>query len=272
MAQGTATDHELSVRDLAVRYGRNNRALQSVTLTVPPAKVVAVMGVNGAGKTTLARAITGMLRFHGGVADGGEVVWGGRAVAGMQPAAVVRAGISQTLEGRRIFPELTVDQNLVVGGMTRRNDKALKEVAASIYEMFPRLAERKTQQAGYLSGGEQQMLAVGRALMQSPRLMVLDEPSLGLAPSIVGRIRDTILAIRDAGTSVLLIEQNATMALSVSDYGYVLSHGRVTKEGPSAQLLRDPEIQRFYLGLDSDDDGDTPGVHAPDGASSDVDA
>lgn len=243
----------LRVRDLGVRYGRTNRALESVSITVPPASVVSVMGVNGAGKTTLARAITGMLAFHNGVADRGSITWDGRSILGTHPAAVVRSGISQTLEGRRIFPELTVEQNLVVGGMTKRNDQALKEVMSSVYEMFPRLAERRAQIAGYLSGGEQQMLAVGRALMQSPQLLVLDEPSLGLAPKIVDQIRGTIAAIRERGTSVLLIEQNATMALTVSDYGYVLSHGRVNKEGPSADILRDPEIKTFYLGLNLDE-------------------
>jgi branched-chain amino acid transport system ATP-binding protein len=163
---------------------------------------------------------------------------------------VVRAGISQTLEGRRIFAELTVDQNLAVGGMTRRNDQALKDRRERVLDLFPRLRERLTQRAGYLSGGEQQMLAVGRALMQSPDLLVLDEPSLGLAPIIVDQIRETIATIRDAGTSVLLIEQNAMMALAVSDHGYILSQGIVTKHGPSRQLLADPDIQSFYLGLD----------------------
>lgn len=242
----------LAVRDLAVRYGRNIRALESVSLEVPPGHVVALMGVNGAGKTTLARAVTGMLGFHSGTVDGGEIDWQGRSLLRSKPGAIVRAGISQTLEGRRIFPELTVEQNLTVGGITRKRDQALKDREAMVFEMFPRLDERRVQPAGYLSGGEQQMLAVGRALMQSPTLIVLDEPSLGLAPKIVEQIRDTIRAIKEQGTSVLLIEQNATMALSVSDHGYVLSHGRVTKEGPSDQLIQDPEIQAFYLGLDDD--------------------
>lgn len=244
----------LSVRDLAVRYGRNIRALESVSLEVPPGHVVALMGVNGAGKTTLARAVTGMLGFHSGTVDSGEITWEGRSLLSAKPGAIVRSGISQTLEGRRIFPELTVEQNLIVGGITRKRDQALKDREAMVFEMFPRLDERRAQTAGYLSGGEQQMLAVGRALMQSPRMIVLDEPSLGLAPKIVEQIRDTIVAIKEQGTSVLLIEQNATMALSVSDHGYVLSHGAVTKEGPSADLIKDPEIQAFYLGLD----GDTP--------------
>ncbi|EHR50759.1 ABC-type branched-chain amino acid transport system, ATPase component [Saccharomonospora marina XMU15] len=248
----TDTSQCLSVRGLAVRYGKNVQALHDVSLSVPPGTVVALMGVNGAGKTTLARSVTGMLSFHGGVISAGEILWEGRSIAGRGPRDIVRGGISQTLEGRRVFAELTVAENLTVGGITQRNDAELRRRTEQILEMFPVLAERSDQHAGYLSGGEQQMLAIGRALMQSPRLIVLDEPSLGLAPKVVSQVRDTIAAIREAGTSVLLIEQNATMALGVSDYGYVLSHGRVTKSGPSQELLEDPEIQAFYLGLDED--------------------
>jgi branched-chain amino acid transport system ATP-binding protein len=221
-----------------------------VTIRAPRGQIVALMGMNGAGKTSLARAITGMLPYHRGRVLSGEIMWRGRTLTGRAPDQIVRAGISQTLEGRRIFPELTVEQNLVVGGFTRRNDATLRARRLQIFEMFPLLLERRSQLAGLLSGGEQQMLAVGRALMQSPELLVLDEPSLGLAPRIVERVREMILSLRDAGIGVLLIEQNAVMALSVSDYGYILSHGRVTKEGPATTLLSDPEIQTFYLGLD----------------------
>ena len=250
MTRQPAGSGGLVVRDLTVRYGRAITVLRSVNLEVPEGTVVALMGVNGAGKTTLARAVTGMLPFHGGTIVEGDISWRGQSLLGRKPAQVVRAGISQTLEGRRIFAELTVDQNLEVGGMTRRNDQALKERRERVLDLFPRLRERLTQRAGYLSGGEQQMLAVGRALMQSPDLLVLDEPSLGLAPIIVDQIRETIATIRDAGTSVLLIEQNAMMALAVSDHGYILSQGVVTKHGPSRELLADPDIQSFYLGLD----------------------
>lgn len=248
----------LSVHGLAVRYGKNVQSLHDVSLRVPPGAVVALMGVNGAGKTTLARSVTGMLSFHGGAVSAGDILWEGRPIAGRSPRDIVRGGISQTLEGRRIFAELTVAENLTVGGVTQRNDAELRQRTNQIFEMFPVLADRRNQSAGYLSGGEQQMLAIGRALMQSPRLIVLDEPSLGLAPKMVARVRDTIATIREAGTSVLLIEQNATMALGVSDYGYVLSHGRVTKSGPSRELLEDPEIQAFYLGLDEDAADMTP--------------
>jgi branched-chain amino acid transport system ATP-binding protein len=244
----------LVARNLTVRYGRAITALRSVDLEVRPGTVVALMGVNGAGKTTLARAVTGMLPFHSGTVVAGDISWRGQPLVGRKPGQVVRAGVSQTLEGRRIFAELTVNQNLAVGGMSRRNDQALKERRDEILDLFPKLRERLEQRAGYLSGGEQQMLAVGRALMQSPDLLVLDEPSLGLAPIIVDQIRQTILTIREAGTSVLLIEQNAMMALAVSDHGYILSHGAVTKHGPSRELLDDPDIQSFYLGLDSEDE------------------
>jgi len=240
----------LVVRNVTVRYGRAITVLRSVDVEVRKGTVVALMGVNGAGKTTLARAVTGMLPFHGGTVVEGDISWRGQSLLGRKPGQVVRAGISQTLEGRRIFGELTVEQNLAVGGMTRRNDQTLKERRDWILDLFPRLRERLDQRAGYLSGGEQQMLAVGRALMQSPDLLVLDEPSLGLAPIIVDQIRETIATIRDAGTSVLLIEQNAMMALAVSDHGYILAQGVVTKHGPSRELLADPDIQSFYLGLD----------------------
>jgi branched-chain amino acid transport system ATP-binding protein len=240
----------LVVRDLTVRYGRAITVLRSVSIDVPAGTVVALMGVNGAGKTTLARAVTGMLPFHSGTVVEGDISWRGQSLLGRKPGQVVRAGVSQTLEGRRIFAELTVDQNLAVGGMSRRKDQTLKDRRDWILDLFPKLRERLQQRAGYLSGGEQQMLAVGRALMQSPDLLVLDEPSLGLAPIIVDQIRETIVTIRDAGTGVLLIEQNAMMALAVSDHGYILSHGAVTKHGPSSELRDDPDIQSFYLGLD----------------------
>lgn len=252
--QQTPGSGGLVVRNLTVRYGRAITVLRSVDLEVEAGTVVALMGVNGAGKTTLARAVTGMLPFHAGTVVEGDIVWRGHSLVGRKPGQVVRAGVSQTLEGRRIFAELTVDQNLAVGGMSRRNDQALKQRHDWVLDLFPKLGERLQQRAGYLSGGEQQMLAVGRALMQSPDLLVLDEPSLGLAPIIVDQIRETIMTIREAGTSVLLIEQNAMMALAVSDHGYILSHGVVTKHGPSGELRDDPDIQSFYLGLDAADE------------------
>lgn len=241
----------LVLENVTVRYGSTTRVLDDVSLDVPPGKVVALMGVNGAGKTTVARTVTGMLGFHGGRVMSGRISWAGRNVTGRSATSMVRAGVSQTLEGRRVFAGLTVDQNLIAGGMTQRDRKALRDRRDWLLRLFPRLEERMQQKAGLLSGGEQQMLALARALMQSPRLLVLDEPSLGLAPKIVEQIAATISAIRAAGTSVLLIEQNATMALSVSDHGYLISQGRITRSGPSPELLSDPDIQTFYLGLET---------------------
>jgi branched-chain amino acid transport system ATP-binding protein len=246
-----ATDGEagLRVREVTVAYGRSVTALRDVTLNLPPGRIVAVMGVNGAGKSTLARTISGLLRYHNGTVVTGSITFDGNRLTGRSPRAIVRAGISQSLEGRRVFADLSVADNLRVGGITRRPNAELRHRQEWILELFPRLAERSRQLAGYLSGGEQQMLALGRALMQSPRLLVLDEPSLGLAPKIVEQIAETVGTIRSAGTSVLLIEQNAAMALNVADYGYVLAHGRVVREGTARQLLADPDIQRFHLGL-----------------------
>jgi branched-chain amino acid transport system ATP-binding protein len=170
-------------------------------------------------------------------------------VSGLDPAQVVRRGIAQVMEGRRIFQELTVDENLRAGGFTRRRGGGVKESYERVMELFPILADRRRSIAGYLSGGEQQMLAMGRALMASPRLMLLDEPSLGLAPKLVEQVRDIIVDINAHGTSVLLVEQNATMALSIAKAGYVMETGRIVKDGPAADLLADQDIQEFYLGV-----------------------
>lgn len=244
----------LDIESICVRYGASS-VLDDVSLRVPAGSVVALLGTNGAGKSTLARTVTGLLGHHRGLVTAGSVHWDGIDVTGWSAPRMVRAGVSQTLEGRRIFADLTVNQNLVAGGITRRSKAELREQRAWLLDLFPRLAERAEQKAGYLSGGEQQMLALARALMQSPRLLVLDEPSLGLAPKVVAQLAETIGTIREAGTSVLLIEQNATMALSISDHGYVLSHGRVTRSGAAKELLADPDIQTFYLGLSEDDAG-----------------
>lgn len=259
-AAPTSSAGRLEVRGLTARYRTGGDCLHDVSLSVGEGEVVALLGVNGAGKTSLARAVTGMLAHHGGRVVAGSVSWDGADTTGAPPGRLVRRGVSQVLEGRKVFADLTVEQNLTVGGFTRRNDRALREVRAQVLDMFPRLAERRAQQAGYLSGGEQQMLAIGRALMQSPRLVVLDEPSLGLAPLIVAQVRDTIAALRDRGVGVLLVEQNVTMALSVASRACVLAHGRVTRSGPAAEFLADPDVQRFYLGLD--DDGPVAGTGA----------
>ena len=239
----------LSVADLEVVYGGALRVLRGVSLEVRTGSVVALLGANGAGKTTLLRAVTGLLGVHRGRITGGTVALDGRPVTGADPSHLVRRGVSQVLEGRRVFAELTVEENLRAGGFTVRGRAARRQAQERVLDLFPVLAARRRQVAGYLSGGEQQMLAIGRALMQSPRLLLLDEPSLGLAPRLVGQIAEIIRTVHAQGASVLLVEQNAAMALAVSDHGVVLENGRVVHQGPAAQLGRDRDIQALYLGV-----------------------
>ena len=239
----------LRLRGVEVVYSDVILVLRGISLEVPAGAVVALLGANGAGKTTTLRAISGLLPIHRGKLTKGTVEIEGKSTKGLDAAAVVRRGLSQVMEGRRIFAELTVDENLRAGGFTRRDRNELKTSHDRVMTLFPILAERRRQTAGYLSGGEQQMLAIGRALMQSPRLLLLDEPSLGLAPLIVTQVRDVIAEINAQGTSVLLVEQNAAMALSIATYGYVMENGRIVKDGPAADLAADSDIQEFYLGV-----------------------
>lgn len=238
----------LRVRNVEVVYSDVILVLRGVSLDVAKGSVVALLGANGAGKSTLLRAISGLLPLHRGEITKGAIEVDGERLDEMDPAAIVRKGVSQVLEGRRVFAELTVEENLRAGGFTRRDKSELKASYERVMDLFPRLQERRKQTAGYLSGGEQQMLAMGRALMASPRLLLLDEPSLGLAPKLVEQIRDIVVEINRQGTSVLLVEQNATMALSIADHGYVLETGKVVKDGTGAELLGDKDIQEFYLG------------------------
>jgi branched-chain amino acid transport system ATP-binding protein len=239
----------LAVRNLEVVYSDVILALRGVSITVPAGAVVAMLGANGAGKTTLLRAVTGLLPVHRGRITKGGVELDGSAVPGQDASAMVRCGVAQVMEGRRIFAELTVEENLTAGGFTCRNRAALRSARERVLDLFPLLRERRHQVAGYLSGGEQQMVAVGRALMSSPRLLLLDEPSLGLAPRMVEQVRDLIVRINAQGTGVLLIEQNATMALSIAAYGYILENGKVVKDGTPDQLRHDRDVQEFYLGV-----------------------
>ncbi len=243
----------LEIANLEVVYNEVILVLRGLSIEVPDGHIVALLGANGAGKTTTTRAITGLLDPHEGKITKGTVTFQGRQINGDDPSAIVRSGITQVMEGRRVFAELTVDENLVTGGITNRNRKALATAYDRVMTMFPVLAERRSATAGYLSGGEQQMLAIGRALMADPKLLILDEPSLGLAPKLVAQIRDTIVAINQTGTSVLLIEQNANMALSIANYGYVMETGKVVMDGDADKLLKDEDIQEFYLGLHGDE-------------------
>jgi len=238
----------LSVRNLEVVYAGAVVGLSGVSIDVPSGRIVAVLGANGAGKTTLVRAITGLLFNHDGRIRDGSVEYGGVALVGASAGTIVRRGICQVPEGRMLFPRLTVEENLRCGAATRR-DKAIAEDLDRIYEQFPRLSDRRRQVAGYLSGGEQQMVAVGRALMARPKLLVCDELSLGLAPMIVNDLFEHLTELNaEQGTSVLVIEQNARVALAASHYGYVLETGRVVIEGESATLQDDDFVQEFYLG------------------------
>jgi ABC-type branched-subunit amino acid transport system ATPase component len=238
----------LSIDQLHVTYGGAVQAVRGVSMDVPDGKVVAVLGSNGAGKTTLLRAISGTLRLHRGRIESGSVRVDGTDLKSRDPAATVRMGLVQVPEGRRIFGRLTVEENLRAGGLGSRDKAAKARARDRVYDLFPVLRERSSQRGALLSGGEQQMLAIGRALMASPKLLLLDEPSLGLAPRIIGQIGQVIAEINRQGTSVLLVEQNATMALGVADLAYVLDVGKVSLSGEAAELARTDEVQRLYLG------------------------
>jgi branched-chain amino acid transport system ATP-binding protein len=246
-SDGIAPGAELAVANLEVVYDDVMLVLRGVSLTLRPGGVVALLGANGAGKTTLLRAITGLLPIHRGKITKGRITLNGRDITTNDAASRVKAGLAQVMEGRRIFGELTVDENLRAGAYTSR--PTLAQRYERVMDQFPLLERRRRQVAGYLSGGEQQMLAIGRALMSSPSVLVLDEPSLGLAPKVVEQIREIIVDINSQGTSVLLVEQNATMALSIADQGYVLEHGRVVRDGPGDELVADKDIREFYLGI-----------------------
>ena len=237
----------LEVKELDVTYG-GVRALRGVSLRVEDGSVVAVLGSNGAGKTTLLRTLSSTLRLHRGRVQSGEVLFRGQSLKGMDPAKCVAAGLVQVPEGRRIFSRLTVEENLRAGGLSSKDRDGVAKAHSRVQELFPVLAERRSQRAGLLSGGEQQMLAIGRGLMAQPTLLLLDEPSLGLAPKIIGQIGEVVREIHRQGISVLLVEQNATMALNVADQAFVLDVGEVSLSGASEELARSGEVQRLYLG------------------------
>jgi len=239
----------LAVENLAVVYNDVVLVLRGISIEVSDGSIVALLGANGAGKTTTLRAITGLLDIHEGDVTKGDIRFEGVDITDELPSKRVRRGISQVMEGRRVFAEMTVDDNLRTGAVTNSSATDVKESHARVMELFPPLQTRRKDLAGYLSGGEQQMLAIGRALMADPTLLILDEPSLGLAPMLVQQIRDIIVDINQQGTSVLLIEQNAVMALSIADYGYIMETGKVVMDGEPERLLADEDVQEFYLGL-----------------------
>jgi branched-chain amino acid transport system ATP-binding protein len=239
----------LSVTNLEVVYNDVVLVLRGVSLEVSDGQIVALLGANGAGKTTTMRAITGLLDVHEGDITKGRITFAGDDITSSKPAEIVRKGISQVMEGRRIFAELSVDENLRAGGFVNTNRKSSEEAYDRVMTLFPLLGNRRKSVAGYMSGGEQQMLAIGRALMQDPKLLILDEPSLGLAPMLVQQIRDIVVEINQQGTAVLLIEQNANMALSIAHRGYIMETGKMVMDGQPEKLLKDADVQEFYLGL-----------------------
>jgi branched-chain amino acid transport system ATP-binding protein len=239
----------LLLQDIAVTYNGIIPAVQGVSIEVPDKEVVALLGANGAGKTTILRAISGLLGIHHASITRGSILFDGQRIDRLNTTQIVQRGISQVLEGRRLFADLTVDENLRTGAISTRDSKAVQRAYNHVMDLFPLLRERRKSHAGYLSGGEQQMLAIGRGLMTSPKVLLLDEPSLGLAPFMVQQIRSIIAEINAGGTAVLLVEQNAQMALSLAHHGYVLETGKVALAQPAAQLLQDESVRKFYLGL-----------------------
>jgi len=232
----------LSIRNLHVHYG-GIHALQGINLEVPEGKIVSLVGANGAGKSTTLRSITRLVK-----ASDGDIFFEGSSLLAMNTQKVVLSGITMVPEGRRVFPNLTVQENLTLGAYARNDKDGIVKDRDWVFSLFPRLKERENQLAGTLSGGEQQMLAVGRALMSKPRLLMMDEPSLGLAPLVIKTIFEIIKNIHAEGMTILLIEQNAKAALQLSDYAYVLETGKIVLEGTGAELITNPEVKKAYLG------------------------
>jgi len=240
----------LEVEDLTVSYG-GVQALQGVSLVVDERAAVCLLGPNGAGKTSLLRAVSGLLTYRGGRIVRGQIRYRGRPVTGRDPASLVRGGIAQVLEGRHVFAELTVDENLRAGAFSHHNRARATEIRSQILELFPVLGERLRQHAGYLSGGEQQMLVIGRALMSDPHLLLLDEPSLGLAPLVIRSIGQALHHINETGVGILLVEQSSALAKAVAPNGYLIDTGVIRATGPTSQLLADQQVRATYLGVAS---------------------
>jgi branched-chain amino acid transport system ATP-binding protein len=240
----------LAVSNIEVIYDHVILVLKGVSLRVPEGGIVALLGANGAGKSTTLKAISGLLRTERGEVTKGTIQLHGRSIEHRNPSEIVQQGVVQVMEGRHVFEHLTVEENLLTGGYTQRNGDALKRDLDLAYTYFPRLTQRRTIKAGYISGGEQQMLAIGRALMARPRLMLLDEPSMGLAPMLVAEIFEIVSRLnRDEKVAVLLAEQNATVALKYAQHGYVMETGRIVLDGDARTISDNEDIKEFYLGL-----------------------
>lgn len=240
----------LTISNAEVIYNRVILVLKGLSLHVPEGKIVALLGANGAGKSTTLKAISGLLKSEDGEVSAGSLEFMGERINNMDPENIVRKGIFQVMEGRRVFEDLTIDENLNVGGHTRKDSAGFKRDKELVYDYFPRLRERRNQLSGFLSGGEQQMLAIGRALMARPKLMLLDEPSLGIAPLLVQEIFQLIKKINnEEKTTILLVEQNANIAFSICDYAYIMEGGRVAMSGTTEQMKSNEDVKEFYLGM-----------------------
>ena len=240
----------LEVNNIEVVYHNFILVLKGLSLKVAPGQIVAVLGNNGAGKTTVLKAISGLLKSENGEVTDGQILFAGGRIDRRFPEELVRMGIFQVMEGRRVFEDMSVEENLIAGGHTVKSRKRLKDRIDAVYAYFPRLKERRHVLAGYISGGEQQMLVIGRGLMASPRLMLLDEPSMGLAPMLTAEIFDIIRRINtDGGVSILLVEQNARLALSIADHGYIMESGRIVLDDAVEKIRDNADVKEFYLGL-----------------------
>jgi branched-chain amino acid transport system ATP-binding protein len=240
----------LELNTIEVIYDEVILVLRGLSMTVEEGSIVALLGSNGAGKSTTLKAISGLLPSEDGEVSDGEIRYRGRVITHDDPADIVKAGVCQVMEGRRVFPHLSVHENLVAGSYTRSKRAEVAEDLDVVYGYFPRLKDRRNQTSGYLSGGEQQMLAIGRAMMAKPALLMLDEPSLGLAPLLVEEIFGIVQRLNsELGVTLLVVEQNANRALSIADKAYIMESGRIVLEGPAAELASNPDVQEFYLGL-----------------------
>lgn len=247
---GKTQETLLEVNNIEVIYNHVILVLKGVSLTVPKGGITALLGGNGAGKTTTLKSISNLLRSERGEVTKGSISYRGEDTRHMDPADMVKRGVIQVMEGRHCFEHLTVEENLMTGAYTRRDAGEVKQDLEMVYTYFPRLAERRRSQAGYTSGGEQQMTAIGRALMSKPETILLDEPSMGLAPQLVEEIFAIVKNLNEQeGVSFLLAEQNTNVALRFAHYGYILESGRVVMDGPAAELRENPDVKEFYLGL-----------------------
>ncbi len=241
----------LSVNNIEVIYDDVILVLKGVSLQVEEGQIVALLGANGAGKSTTLKAISGLLKTEEGEVTDGAIIFDGVKINGMEAEKIVRMGVFQVMEGRRVFEDLTVRENLVAAAHTQRCNRAeLDRRIEKVYHYFPRLKEREAGLAGYLSGGEQQMLVIGRGMMAKPKLMMLDEPSLGLSPLLVSEIFEIIVKLnREVGTTILLVEQNARMALNIADHGYIMENGKIVLDDTTEKLKNNEDVKRFYLGM-----------------------